>query len=150
MAWQRACCSVTLLFGHVAHQQNNSWVNIDCLTGCLICLSSHRPPLPVHSRTMSSNTNIFFKKRTQVIFSSSPFITVDIPPGHFATHTRCSWVFFFFSNVTNLSQLFPSQTSATNLQQAAMIKYTPHVEGEMKWETNPPFPKNSFCCLFSD
>lgn len=75
MAWQDACCSVTQLSSHVAHQQNNSWVNIDCLTGCLWSVWVAITPSPIHNRTMSSNTNIF-QRRTQVILSSSPFITV--------------------------------------------------------------------------
>lgn len=75
IAWQDACCSVTQLSSHVAHQQNSSWVNIDCLTGCLWSVWVAITPSLVHNRTMSSNTNIFLK-RMQVIFSSSPFITV--------------------------------------------------------------------------
>lgn len=59
MARQDACCSVTQLSSHVAHQQNNSWVNIDCLTGCLWSVWVAITPSPVRNRTMSSNNNIF-------------------------------------------------------------------------------------------
>lgn len=99
--------------------KNNSWVNIDCLTGCLICLSSHRPSLPVRSRTMSSNTNsyFFFLNTEHRSFSVPahllPFVSLTVILRH--VPAVVFWVFF-----PQMSPIFhcffsPSQTPVTDL-----------------------------------